>query len=82
MPVAYVLQGAGYPVLQQAHHHQIERNVDREGSGGIMEIGTEKPAIVVEPIESPVPGVELPTVPEPEIEVEEIEVEEEELIPA
>jgi len=49
-----------------------------------MEIGTEQPAITIEPLESPVPGEELPTAPsEPEIEVEEVEVErEEELIPA
>lgn len=47
-----------------------------------MEIGTEKPAIVIEPIESPVPGVENPAMPEPEIETETVEVEEEELIPA
>lgn len=46
-----------------------------------MEIGTEKPAIVIEPLESPVPGEELPAMPEPDIEVEEVE-KEEELIPA
>ncbi len=32
-----------------------------------MDIGTEKPAIVIEPLEDPVPGREREVVPEPEL---------------
>lgn len=47
-----------------------------------MNIGEESPAIVIEPIEVPVPGVQVPGPAEPDYEIEPAHVTEEELIPA
>ena len=45
-----------------------------------MDIGTESPAITIEPIESPVPGKNIPAPPEPVYAPEPVEVPE--LVPA